>query len=758
MSPGMRFSRSGLSRWLSCFTVLWAPCAVLAVELPVIDVVADQNVAAPRSIADSRSDAEYLASRTVSLQMTQPDNRNTGIFLRGLGTTGFNDGMRGSVGVTVDDVYLGRQAMFPAHLYDLESMQILRTPSLAGPGPATSVGALHLRHRAPEWHTGAALQSTLGSYGLIQHQLVANGEMLPGQLAARVSAYRHRRDGVVDNRFDDRKVNNEHHDGARVQLLWQPLADVQARLMLERTQLDETCCAYSVAHYSQASRARAAALGHPLLPANPYSRQVAQDTDNRRLMDQDSATLHLDAWFSPALRLVSVTGWRDWHMDAWYDLDSIDLAVAPRGGASMAHQQWSQELRLEGALGVTLDYRLGAYYLEQSHDRARGLQYGPDAARWFTAGMGLPPLDDALLASVLDGGTVVSPGTESARHRALYVQTDWTPLPHIDVSAVLRHSHDRTRGTTARRVGGLQPIPPLPGELVSAFEGLRAALLGQNSDARHQRRDESLDGGLYGGYTLASGVRYQAGVSTGFKPGGVNGETVSGSVPPTFRPEQSRSLEAGVIAPLPGDAQLSVTLYQIEIRDYQALTYNPDSSPLIPQMNNIINVDRVRSRGVEVEAQTPLPGNLNLATGAGYNDARYLDFPDAPCPPESGALFCDLSGERMANAPRWTAFADLRHTHLLNEGRQLYSGLNYHWRSGYHGTTERGTGSHVDSRGLLDAHVGLRHARWDIELWARNLTDERYMTAVFALNGGGDYGALAGAPRMVGISLLLRTR
>lgn len=90
---------------------------------------------------------------------------------------------------------------------------------------------------------------------------------------------------------------------------------------------------------------------------------------------------------------------------------------------------------------------------------------------------------------------------------------------------------------------------------------------------------------------------------------------------------------------------------------------------------------------------------------------------------------------------------------MLNEGRQLFSGLNYHWRSGYHGTTERGTGS----RGLLDAHVGLRHARWDVELWARNLTDERYVTAVFALNGGGDYGALAGAPRTVGISLLLRT-
>ncbi|MBZ2188858.1 TonB-dependent receptor [Alcanivorax sp. JB21] len=738
--------------------------ATHAAELPAVRVVAEESADTTQRYADSHIDAERLASgapvnaeqialRTVSLQMTQPDNRNTGIFLRGLGTTAFNDGMRGSVGVTVDDVYLGRQAMFPAHLYDLAGVDVARTPVLNGPGPATSVGALHVRHQQPEWRTGAALQSTLGSQGLIQHQLVANGEMLPGQLAARVSAYRHRRDGLVENRFNDRKLNNAHHDGARVQLLWQPLPDIQARLLLERTHLDENCCAYSVAHYSQASRARAAALGHTLLPADPFSRQVAQDTENRRLVDQDAATLHLNAWVSPALQLVSVTGWRDWDMDSWQDLDSIALAIAPRGGASMQHQQWSQELRLQGALGTSLDYRLGALYLAQSHERTRSLQYGPDAARWFTAGLGLPPMDDALLASVLDGGTVVSPGTESARHRALYGQLDWTPLPDLAVSAILRQSHERARGRTGRRVSGLQAIPPIP-----EFLGLRAALLGQDSDARHQVHDDSLDGSLYARYAAASGMRYEAGVSTGFKPGGINGETVSGNVPPTFEAEHSRSVETSVIAPLPGQAEVRVTLYQLDIRDYQALTYNPDSSPLIPQMNNIINVERVRSRGVETEMQIPLPAALHLATGAGYNDARYIDFPDAPCPPESGVLFCDLSGKRMANAPRWTAFADVQHNYQLGDGRQLYSGLHYHWRSGYHGTTERGTGSYVSSRGLLDARIGLRHARWDAALWARNLTDEDYMTAVFALNGGGDYGALAGAPRTVGASLVLRTR
>ncbi|MCH8544641.1 MAG: TonB-dependent receptor [Alcanivorax sp.] len=736
--------------------------AAQAAELPPVQVIASEgrDTSLPTSATTvSAGSLEHgglvsaadLPSAAVSLQLTQPDNRNTGIFIRGLGTTGFNDGMQGSVGVTVDDVALGRQAMFPAHLYDIEAVDVVRTPVLGGPGPVTSVGALHIRHRAPDWHNHTALKASRGSDGLRHHELVANGELVPGVLAGRISAYNHRRDGVVDNLTTGRKVNNAQHDAVRAQLLWLPGGDSRARLILERTHLDENCCAYSVAHYSQASQNRAALLGHPLLAADPFSREVAQDSDNRRLMDQDSATLHLDTWLTPGMRLVSVSGYREWDMHAWQDLDGIDLAIAPRGGSELQHRQWSQALSLEGSLGSAVDYQLGGYYHDHAHRRSRSLTYGPDAARWFTAGLGFPPVDEALLASVMDGATVVSPGTESARHRALFAQLDWFARPDLGVSGTVRHSHDRKHGTTGRRIGGLQAIPPVP-----EFELLRAMLLGQPADSRHQLRDESLDGALRLRYMPSRAAQYEVAVSSGYKPGGINGETVSGNVPPTFDAEHSRSIDASVALALTDAARMQLTVYLTEIRDYQALTYNPDSSPLIPQMNNIINVDRVRSRGVEASTDLTLPAGFRFATGVGYNDARYLDFRDAPCPPESGQLFCDLSGERMANAPRWTGFADLRHSIPLSDTRELYSGINYQYRSDYPGTTERGQGSHVDSRELVDALIGLRHPHWDIELWVRNLTDERYMSAVFALNGGGDYGALAGAPRTAGVSLVLR--
>lgn len=47
-------------------------------------------------------------------------------------------------------------------------------------------------------------------------------------------------------------------------------------------------------------------------------------------------------------------------------------------------------------------------------------------------------------------------------------------------------------------------------------------------------------------------------------------------------------------------------------------------------------------------------------------------------------------------------------------------------------------------------------ASWSAELWVRNLFDERYLTAVYAQLGAGDYGVLVGDPRTLGVTL--RTR
>ncbi|MBA4742241.1 MAG: TonB-dependent receptor [Azoarcus sp.] len=630
----------------------------------------------------------------------------------------------------------------------------MRTPILDGPGPATSAGGIHVRTRAPTWEEEAVVRIERGTHGHEAYETTVGGTLIQDTLAGRFSAYTLHGSGAVRNVTSGRDVNGEHRDGVRGQLLWTPSEALRARLLLERELVDDDCCAYLPIRYSPATLGRAAALGHRLLPPDVHARKVAQDGSNRRRITHEAATLQFELGLPEETRLIGITGWRHWRFDARSDLDGIDLAIAPRGGAHMNHRQWSQELRLEGRLAPRLDYSVGAYHLDRSHRREGSLTYGPDAARWFTALMDLPPLDDALLAAVLDGATVRGPGTQSATTQSLFGQLDWGARDDFRLTGVVRYSRERVRGTTRRQVSALRPLPPIPG--FSELAGrLRDALLGHDALSRHDSRDDSLDGSLRAHLEPRPGIRLEAGVSSGYKPGGINAETVSGGVSPTFDAERSLSLETSVELALPRRGHLRLTFFRTEIRDYQALTYNPDSSPLIPTMNNITNVDAVRSQGVEVESEMALGERTRLALGAGYNDARYTDFRNAPCPPGSGVLYCDFGGKQMANAPRWTALADLRHHRPLANGSEVYGGIAWRWRSGFYGTTERGQGSHVAARGLIDAYIGLRQSHWDLALWAYNLTDEKHITAVLALNGSGDYGALADRPRTIGLSLTL---
>lgn len=745
MKPALR--ATALPIWLMCGGLASAAEPTTETTLPAVTVqpadVRDRDVPSTTRIeaeafADSpAASAADLSAHAVSLQLTRPDNRNTGLFVRGLGTTSYNDGLSGSVGVTVDGVVLGRQGMFPKRLFDIESVDVQRTPSLAGPGPATSAGAVHLRTQAPQWHDEAELRMQRGSHGFESYETVVGGALIDGTLAGRFSGYTQRRSGLVHNQVSGQDINNESHNGLRGQLLWEPDAPMRARLTVERNRLDENCCAYIATQYGAATRARAAALGHTLPPADPRQRTVAQDGSNRSQMDQDAATLQLEFDLPGGQRLVGITGWRDWRYNTRYDLDSIDLAIAPIGTWEMDHQQWSQELRLEGELAPAVDYRIGAYYLRQSHTRNGQLTYGPDAARWFTVGAPLPPIPPDVLADLLDGATVNARAKQTAVTRSVFGQLDWAPRDDLDVTGILRYSRDHKNASRARQISGLRPVPPVPA-LLTLAQQLRGMLLGAETAGRFGVQDNSLDGALRANYRPRAGVQLDFGASTGYKPGGINSEPVTGPVSSTFAPERSLSLEASLTLALERQGHLRVTLFQTDIRDYQTLSYNPESSPLIPLMNNLINVEHVRSRGVEVESAFDLSKSLRLAIGAAYNDARYVDFDDAPCPPGTGTLYCDFSGKQMAQAPRWTAFANLRHEHPLGNGQTFHAGVNYHWRSGYYGATERGNGSYVNARGLVDAHVGLRDRHWDLTLWVRNLTDQRHTTATYALNGGGD--------------------
>src|SRR5690606_35314862 len=121
-------------------------------------------------------------------------------------------------------------------------------------------------------------------------------------------------------------------------------------------------------------------------------------------------------------------------------------------------------------------------------------------------------------------------------------------------------------------------------------------------------------------------------------------------------PERATTFEAGIKgSAMGGRLRLSASLFNTVIKDYQTTFFDAAT-----RFTTLTNGGKIRSRGVELEANLrPLSG-LDINLSGSYNQANYLRYTAAPCSAELAALPTapspcsqDLSGQAVMGAPRW---------------------------------------------------------------------------------------------------------
>lgn len=706
-------------------------------------------------------DLGALALRVPGLMMSAPNPRYAAIGIRGLGSSSANDGLDGSVAVFVDGVYLGRQGMTPLDFADIERVEVLRGPQATLYGKNATAGAINLSSRLPSFVSEGQGELRVGQDGLRQYQGSVSGPLLEDVLAARLSFYNVTRDGEIDNYFNGRALGEQDRQGLRGQLLWTPNERFTARLIGEYAAQDESAV-LTASHLSTTTRQRAAFVGYQPLTVSPFSRRVEQNDGNSLRTLQRGLTLQLDNHLDNDITLTSISGYRDWAYDGRQDADSMKLSVA-RSAVELDHQQFSQELRLAQSLSKEFDYLLGAYYLNQRLQRDVDVAFGRDAAAFF---LGDRPEITArgirssmIPASLLQGAKQHFRGGQDSDTHALFGQFTWRPTARLAITPGVRYSHERKRGEITRRVDGLAPLGADPVSLLGG-QLLREIALG-GAYARSNRIEEhNLSGQLALRYQFSDEVVGYARWSRGYKAGGINLEVTGDAIAPVFGAERATALEIGIKSRWWDErVLLDVALYQTYVDDYQALSNSEPADELSPPLrDSLINVGKVRLRGVEADGRLQLTPHLGWRLGLALSDARYRSFDNAPCAPESGAWSCNLSGKQLFNAPRWSATTGVAYRRPVLSGLELFGKLDYSWRSGYYGVLERGAGSYQSAYGLTDLRVGLGQAEqlWTVELWVKNLFDQNYASAFYATLGSGDYGLLPGEPRSFGITLRSR--
>ena len=117
-----------------------------------------------------------------------------------------SDGLEGSAGIYLDNVYLGRPGMAVFDLLDIEQLELLRGPQGTLFGKNTTAGVLNISTRAPTFTTERTVEVSGGQDGYFQGRGTVSGP-LGETLAGRLSAYRTRDDGYIKNIHDDNYLN-----------------------------------------------------------------------------------------------------------------------------------------------------------------------------------------------------------------------------------------------------------------------------------------------------------------------------------------------------------------------------------------------------------------------------------------------------------------------------------------------------------------------------------------------------------------------
>jgi iron complex outermembrane receptor protein len=174
----------------------------------------------------------------------------------------------------------------------------------------------------------------------------------------------------------------------------------------------------------------------------------------------------------------------------------------------------------------------------------------------------------------------------------------------------------------------------------------------------------------------------------------------------------------------------------------------------------LANAEKVRVRGVELDANARISRHATFYMSTAYNDGEYVSFKDAPPPLEEtgGAQVKDISGSDLAGISKWALSFGGEYSNpvtVLGRAGDLFGAVDVSYRSSFSASATASRYLVIDGYSLVNARVGFRWSDgWAVSLWARNLLDKDYFELLSAAPGNsGLYVGLPGDPRTVGVTM-----
>ncbi len=613
------------------------------------------------------SDDVYLAQGSVSISDTVryvagvqanpygPDSRVDGALIRGINALQFRDGMR--------DIF-SYYASIRADPYNFSQVQVVRGPASVLFGQGTLGGLINLTSKMPEFETSGEVSLRYGSFDRKEALADVTGALAP-TLAGRIVARVRDADTQTDYVPDDRVM-------VAPSLTWKPTPDTDVTLLGLYQEDDGGSTSQFLPLIGTIYRNPNGRLPNDLFVGKP-----GWDRYDGRLLQ---GTAIVDHRFSDAAKISLKARYIDSDLD--YFTHYADSYTNPRNPYLDAGQRL-MNLYVDGSVArmeifstdnnAQFSFNTGAAV---EHLLLAGVDYSWNRVR-KTGGFAIETFDiyDIDYDALSDyGGDLPQPTFKSEDTRqdqlGFYLQDQIRLFDRASLVLGVRHDRVNSRSFGVKQVD----------QSATTF---RAGFIAE----------------------VTKGISPFFSYTESFEP--IAGTTSSGAA---FIPKSGRQFEAGIKLHADANTLVTVTAYHIKEKN------RPVSDDSTPDPTDQVQIGGLTSKGIEIEANATLPGDLNMLGNFSYNEAEI-----------------DGTGLQIDNVPKVNAsvwgtklFGLSEGTSLLIGGGVRYVGANRSYGPAFP------DGVKTPDYTLVDAIAEVSHGNWSFAINATNLFDRRYYSACLA--------------------------
>ncbi|WP_044410814.1 TonB-dependent receptor [Thiomicrospira microaerophila] len=582
------------------------------------------------------------------------------------------------------------------HLFDVKQVEVLRGPQSTRYGASAIAGLVNIQTNEPTPYNESLIEATLGSNNLSEIGVATSGAFSSTDKSPQYRLSLFKQDS--DGFRDNKTLNRSDTDGRD---------ELSARAKLrwwagESTQFDLTLIHANLKNgYDHWSR------------DNSFTTQSDQPgQDNQKT---NAAALKVQYEGNPNYTLTSTTSFADSDMVYSYDIDWIADPAKTVGTYynDQTRKNISQDLRWtsteQSKMGNT-DWLIGLFAsrLEETNQRIERADYK------------------------VFGDIYNNDADSDFTHNkfAIYGQLDQAISQQKTLIYSLRVEHQqqnyqlnaRKFGTDTSFGGGDFDYP-----MADDFSPSET-LWGGSIHYQHQYSERHLA---------------FAGITRGYKAGGFN----TGLSSPTFAKYKNETLynyEIGLRSNY-GDIKTATTLFFMDRKNpqFDGYSYEPGGYEWVFFTENL---DSAKHYGLETEINWQVDSRLTLFTHLGLLKTEVKGTP-------INSSF-EMSGRGAAHAPNFQYL--IGGQYRSDQGwfsRLELQGMDAFYFDNVHNEKS-------SAYALVNARLGYEAADWEIYLWGKNLTDERYATRGYFFDhfdGDGEQRYLSlGDPRQIGLTARVR--